>query len=130
MLRLPGRPVDVHVICAHLGLAELHRQQQLELLCHIVRDEVPSDAPLIVAGDFNDWGAKLDAPMRALGLSRAHVAGTPASRSNTFPSRLPVFSMDRIYVRGLHCLSTSVPRGVAWARMSDHLPLVAELALD
>jgi endonuclease/exonuclease/phosphatase family metal-dependent hydrolase len=55
VLRLPGRTVDVHAICAHLGLAETHRQQQLELLCHIVRDEVPPDAPLVVAGDFNDW---------------------------------------------------------------------------
>ena len=32
-----------------------HRQQQLDLLCQIVRTEVPDDAPLIVAGDFNDW---------------------------------------------------------------------------
>jgi len=38
--------------------------------------------------------------------------------------------MDRFYTRGLRCLSTSVPRSVAWARMSDHLPLVAELALE
>jgi endonuclease/exonuclease/phosphatase family metal-dependent hydrolase len=34
--------------------------------------------------------------------------------------------MDRFYVRGLACASTMVPRGKAWARMSDHLPLVAE----
>jgi len=41
-----------------------------------------------------------------------------------------MFSMDRVYLRGLRCLSTWVPRGTAWARMSDHLPLVVELALD
>ena len=67
--------------------------------------------------------------MSDCGLSRGCVSGDPPARFNTFPSRLPVFSMDRIYLRGLRCLSTSVPRGVAWARMSDHLPLVAELAL-
>jgi endonuclease/exonuclease/phosphatase family metal-dependent hydrolase len=33
-------------------------------------------------------------------------------------------------VRGFHCESTSVPRGAAWARMSDHLPLIAELTLE
>ena len=43
--------------------------------------------------------------------------------SPTFPSRVPVFSLDRIYIRGLRCVSTFVPRGTAWARMSDHLPL-------
>ena len=40
---------------------------------------------------------------------------------------MPVFSLDRFYLRGLQCRTTMVPRGTAWARMSDHLPLVAEL---
>ncbi|MEO0003939.1 MAG: hypothetical protein RLZZ22_1631, partial [Pseudomonadota bacterium] len=31
--------------------------------------------------------------------------------------------------RGLRLLSAQVPHGRAWARMSDHLPLIAELAL-
>jgi endonuclease/exonuclease/phosphatase family metal-dependent hydrolase len=44
----------------------------------------------------------------------------------TFPSRVPVFALDRIYTRGLRCRATYVPRGPAWTRMSDHLPLVAE----
>jgi endonuclease/exonuclease/phosphatase family metal-dependent hydrolase len=39
-----------------------------------------------------------------------------------------VFSHDRIHSRGLRCLSTFVPRATSWARMSDHLPMVAELA--
>ena len=45
----------------------------------------------------------------------------------TFPSLMPVFALDRFYLRGLACRSTLVPRGMTWARMSDHLPLVAEL---
>ena len=44
-------------------------------------------------------------------------------------SRLPVFSLDRIYMRGFRCEATMVPRGTGWARMSDHLPYVAELEL-
>jgi hypothetical protein len=47
----------------------------------------------------------------------------------TFPSLAPVFALDRFYLRGLSCRSTMVPRGLSWARMSDHLPLVAELEL-
>ena len=122
--------VTVHAINAHFGLIHASRVRQVERLAQFIESEVPADAVLIVAGDFNDWGAKLDGPMRALGLARARVPGMPAGRAYTFPSRMPVFSMDRIYTRGLRCLSTSVPRGVAWARMSDHLPLVAELALE
>jgi endonuclease/exonuclease/phosphatase family metal-dependent hydrolase len=41
----------------------------------------------------------------------------------------PVFSLDRIYLRGLRCSAMQIPRGAAWARMSDHLPLLAELEL-
>ena len=48
----------------------------------------------------------------------------------TFPSRVPVFALDRFYMRGLTCRATMVPRGSGWARMSDHLPLVAELEPD
>ena len=90
---------------------------------------MPAGEPLIVAGDFNDWGDKLDGLMNGCGLMRAIVAGDPPARFNTFPSRMPLFSMDRFYARGFQCLSTAVPRGAAWARMSDHLPLVAELEL-
>ena len=121
---------EMHAIVAHFGLVHASRVRQVERLAKFIETKVPPGALLIVAGDFNDWGAKLDAPMEAFGLQRAARAGDPPTRTHTFPSRLPVFSMDRIYVRGLKCLSTSVPRGAAWARMSDHLPLVAELTLE
>ena len=122
--------VLVHAIVAHFGLIHASRVRQVERLARFIEAEVPPDELLIVAGDFNDWGARLDEPIGAFGLRRAAVPGEPPTRCNTFPSRLPVFSMDRIYVRGLQCVSTSVPRGAAWARMSDHLPLIAELTLE
>ena len=122
-----GRPI--HVIVLHLGLIAASRARQIEQLGRFVEREIPRKEALVVAGDFNDWGQRLDALMTQCSLARARVAGDPAARINTFPSRIPLFSMDRIYVRGFRCVSTSVPRGTAWARMSDHLPLVAELEL-
>ena len=50
-------------------------------------------------------------------------------RLPTFPARLPLLHLDRIFVRGLRPLSAHVPHGRAWSRMSDHLPLIAELGL-
>jgi endonuclease/exonuclease/phosphatase family metal-dependent hydrolase len=38
-----------------------------------------------------------------------------------------VFALDRVYLRGLRCRSTHVPRGAGWRRWSDHLPLIVEL---
>jgi endonuclease/exonuclease/phosphatase family metal-dependent hydrolase len=121
--------LTLHAVVAHFGLTHSSRVRQVERLARFIDAEVPADALLIVAGDFNDWAERLDALMHMCGLRRAMVEGSTRARLSTFPSRVPVFSLDRIYTRGLRCVSTSVPRGVAWARMSDHLPLVAELEL-
>lgn len=119
--------VEIHAIVAHFGLIHSSRVRQADRLAAYIDANVPRRAPLIVAGDFNDWGEKLDLPMKAKGLARA--AAPDGKRPLTYPSRVPVFSLDRVYMRGLRCVSTFVPRGNAWARMSDHLPLVAELDL-
>jgi endonuclease/exonuclease/phosphatase family metal-dependent hydrolase len=86
--------------------------------------EVPKSAPLIVAGDFNDWGSLVP---RSLG--QAGLAAFAARRIATFPSRLPLVQLDHVYARGMTPTSLHVPSGGAWARMSDHLPLIAEFDL-
>ena len=53
VLQVPGHE-EFHAICVHLGLREPHRAQQLELLCNLL-DSLPQGAPVVVAGDFNDW---------------------------------------------------------------------------
>jgi len=128
-LRVPGRVVEVHVICAHLGLAEAHRQQQLELLCHIVRDEVPADAPLVVAGDFNDWRCHAHEILeQGAGLREVFVhANGKAAR--TFPARFPLLQLDRIYVRNAAVHAPVVLPRRPWSHLSDHAPLVAEIEL-
>lgn len=129
LLHVPVRwqGLEVHAVVAHLGLMHSGRVRQVQRLADFIAANVPPNELLVIAGDFNDWGEKLDAPMREHGLTRAQSPSR--TRQATFPSRLPFFSLDRIYVRGLRCLSTQVPKGPAWARMSDHLPLVAELEL-
>ena len=120
--------VEVHVVVVHFGLIHSGRMRQVERLSEFVAAFIPPGAPLLVAGDFNDWGGRLDAPLQDIGLQRARCGGPFNER--TFPSRVPLFALDRVYVRGLVCVSSHVPRGGGWARMSDHLPLLVELALD
>jgi endonuclease/exonuclease/phosphatase family metal-dependent hydrolase len=119
---------NVHAVVVHFGLAHSSRVRQVQRLADFIRAEVPPGEMLVVAGDFNDWGERLDEPMRELGLARAEAAGARRARPATFPSLAPLFALDRFYLRGLACRRTMVPRGMTWARMSDHLPLVAELA--
>ncbi|OYU98392.1 MAG: endonuclease [Burkholderiales bacterium PBB5] len=130
LLHVPVRwhGVDVHVVVAHFGLIHRSRVRQVERLAEFIADEVPPGAPLMVAGDFNDWGGKLDGPMAEAGLARALANGGERAQ-RTFPSRVPVFALDRVYTRGLACVSAMVPRNAGWARMSDHLPLLVELRL-
>ena len=45
----------VHCVCAHFGLFAKGRREQTRALIDYVRNEIPVDAPLIIAGDFNDW---------------------------------------------------------------------------
>jgi endonuclease/exonuclease/phosphatase family metal-dependent hydrolase len=129
VIRVPGQPLDVHAICVHLGLAESHRQHQLDLLCEMVRGEVPDNAPLIVAGDFNDWRRRANALLeREIGMREVFVQayGEPAK---TFPARFPLLCLDRIYVRNASVhLPVVLPRK-PWSHLSDHAPLVAEIHL-
>jgi endonuclease/exonuclease/phosphatase family metal-dependent hydrolase len=101
--------------------------RQVERLARFIDSEVPPGESLVVAGDFNDWGERLDGAMAELGVTRAVDPRARRADCVTFPSLAPVFALDRFYLRGLACSSTAVPRGTTWARMSDHLPLVAEL---
>lgn len=116
--------VEVHVVVVHFGLIHAGRERQVKRLGEYIARELPPAAPLIVAGDFNDWGAKLLRPMADLDLKTFDSLRLP-----TYPARLPLLHMDRIYVRGLRPLSAHVPHGRIWTRMSDHLPLIAELEL-
>jgi endonuclease/exonuclease/phosphatase family metal-dependent hydrolase len=116
--------VEVHVVVVHFGLIPAGRERQVKRLGEFIAHELPASAPLIVAGDFNDWGAKLLKPMADLDLKTFDSMRLP-----TYPARLPLLHLDRIYVRGLRPLTAHVPHGRSWTRMSDHLPLIAELEL-
>jgi endonuclease/exonuclease/phosphatase (EEP) superfamily protein YafD len=93
-------------------------------LQRFIEREIPSSAPLLVAGDFNDWGALVEQALAPTGL-RAFKGANQL----TFPARLPLVQLDYVYARGLTPMGAHVPLGRIWWRMSDHLPLIAEFAL-
>jgi endonuclease/exonuclease/phosphatase family metal-dependent hydrolase len=114
----------VHVIVLHLGLIAGSRLRQVEQMLRFIEREIPAREPLVVAGDFNDWGGKLRPAMHAMGLH-----DFIGERALTYPSRLPLAQLDYVYARGLKPLGLEIPRGRIWWRMSDHLPLIAEFRL-
>ncbi len=118
----------VHAIVLHLGLIKGSRVRQIAQLKDFIDREIPPEDALIVAGDFNDWGARMRYAMNAAGLRDSSDLRGP--RTLTYPSRLPVAQLDFIYGRHLAPTACSVPRGPIWARMSDHLPLVTDFLLS
>ena len=50
--------------------------------------------------------------------------GRPA---RSFPAVFPLFTLDRIYVRGFQVEAAQVLHGSRWRRLSDHAPLIAQL---
>ena len=113
--------LDVHVIVLHLGLIAGSRLRQIEQLVRFIEREIPRRAPVIIAGDFNDWGGKLRPA-----LNKAGLRDFSAERLWTYPSRLPLTQLDYVYARGLKPVGVEIPRGRIWWRMSDHLPLIAQ----
>lgn len=126
VLDVPGHH-EVHAICVHLGLREGHRRKQLELLCRLL-DCLPPDAPVIAAGDFNDWRLRADAMLAEQSMHEvfSEHLGEPAK---SFPARWPLLRLDRIYLRNA---SGHLPRVLStrpWSHLSDHAPLSVEVRL-
>ncbi|OIP17890.1 MAG: endonuclease [Comamonadaceae bacterium CG_4_9_14_3_um_filter_60_33] len=121
MLNFHGKMV--HVLVVHLGLVKASRVRQVAQLKRFIEREIPASAPLLVAGDFNDWGKTVQQAMAQEGLQAWNA------RQPTFPSRLPLAQLDYVFARNLTPMGLMVPQGRIWTRMSDHLPLIAEFTL-
>lgn len=110
-----GTPL--RVIVTHLGRNAIERGiQAKKLIAHIGK---PSDVPIVLMGDFNEW-FPLSGNLRYLYGKIGKTKTMP-----TFPSRLPVFSLDRIWLLhgGKNCEQKAVSTPVS-KYASDHLPVV------
>ena len=134
-LSLPGREprgalditlgcgeISCRVIATHLGLQPGERRTQIRALLALL-DRHESDVAVLL-GDLNEW-LLWGRPLRWL-----HRHFSPSPHLRTFPSRLPLFALDRIWVRPADCIRVIETHDTALARQaSDHLPLKADLDL-
>lgn len=126
VLAVPGQG-EVHTVCVHLGLSEAQRNQQLRFLCDLLQ-RIPEGAPVIVAGDFNDWRQRADTILAGAGMREVFVEtfGAPA---RSFPARWPLLCLDRIYLRNAKAFMPQVLARKPWSHLSDHVPLAVEVHL-
>jgi endonuclease/exonuclease/phosphatase family metal-dependent hydrolase len=129
VLQIPGRDTNVHAICVHLGLAESHRLKQLHMLCDMVHKDIPPSAPVIAAGDFNDWRMRAHDVLEQGASMHEVFVQAHGKAARTFPARLPLLRLDRIYVRNAIGHAPVVLPIKPWSHLSDHAPLAAEIEL-
>jgi endonuclease/exonuclease/phosphatase family metal-dependent hydrolase len=121
---------QLHCVCVHLSLFGRSRRRQMDALATQLEAIVPQDAPLIIAGDFNDWRNRAhDHLAERLGLIEV-FAGVGGRPPRSFPATLPVLRLDRIYVRGFAIESATVHFGPPWSQISDHAALSAFLSAE
>jgi len=106
----------VHCFVVHFGLLARSRERQLEALIEWIRRAVPAKAPLIIAGDFNDWRNTLSRRLcESIGVIEAFDAlrpGMPRTQQAVWYVR------DRLADLGVDVAHESVrlPRRVKSAR--------------
>jgi endonuclease/exonuclease/phosphatase family metal-dependent hydrolase len=110
----------IGIVAAHLGLWPLERRRQFRRLKARIPDI--GGGPMIALGDFNDF------PGRGLAERNLCPPFEPTTSIATYPSRLPLLPLDRIwYSKPLECVTIATIRDTE--HVSDHLPLLASLRL-
>ena len=112
------------VIAVHLGLLRLSRLDQARALLDIFLG-LPR-MPTILLGDFNEWRRRRRS---ALGLLEPTFGVAPSILS--FPSRRPIFPLDRILGWPAGLITDLAIHDTSLAlQSSDHLPLTARVRLS
>ena len=112
----------LRLVATHFGLSIRERRSQLQAIQPSLEDS-PADLTILCA-DFNEWQ-----PFSRIHRKLRRLMG-PAPVVRTFPSRVPVFSLDRVYASPIATFVSSKTLGTVDARRaSDHLPIVADFDL-
>lgn len=126
-INMIGFDKALHAICLHLGLFARWRYQQLLSVAEYIEKHIPAEAPMIIAGDFNDWSTLAGKQFaKRLGLREVFEHHT-GRHAKSFPSWLPMLRLDRVYVRGFHIKHVAVHSGPRFIQLSDHAILTATL---
>lgn len=126
-LKLPGSGEGLHCICIHLGLLHRSRKKQFRKMREYIQEMVPENEPLLIAGDFNEWRrSKKDELETRLFMKDAGVE-LYGRKLHTFPAVLPIFPLDRIYLRGFKAVQARIINKGSCGRLSDHAAYFAEV---
>ena len=114
---------SLRVVATHLGLRPAERRDQILRILPLFTEHKGDRE--VLAGDLNEWF------LWGRPLRRLHRYFSPTPAPPTFPARLPVFALDRIYASPRKMLKELFVHDTPLARVaSDHLPVIATLDLE
>jgi endonuclease/exonuclease/phosphatase family metal-dependent hydrolase len=126
-----GKNVLLRLFNAHLGTGYIERRKQAQILVDRKLLGNPKFSGYrIVLGDFNEW-----TPGLTTKLLKAHLTSVDLRpyrrRMKSYPGMLPFMHLDHIYFDPAFQLQNVALYKNKLAKIaSDHLPLVAEFALN
>jgi endonuclease/exonuclease/phosphatase family metal-dependent hydrolase len=115
----------LRIVTTHLGLLRRSRALQADAILTAVSTR--SERPTLLLGDLNEW--RLGARSSILTFDPAFGPMTAALPS--FPSRFPLFALDRILANPPDLIAGIEVHDTPLARVaSDHLPIKARIDLE
>lgn len=112
----------LRIVAAHLGLLRRSRAKQTEAILTNVCER--SERPTLLLGDLNEWRLGQKSSLHTLDPE----FGPLTAALPTFPSRFPVFALDRILGNPETMVLDLEVHATPLARVaSDHLPIKARI---
>jgi endonuclease/exonuclease/phosphatase family metal-dependent hydrolase len=119
-VRLDAGDATLRVIATHLGLLPSERRDQVQRILASVEED--DRTVTVLLGDINEWF------VAARALRWLHARFGQGAGGRTYPSWMPLFKLDRIWVRPTTALGTfQVHVTPVTRRASDHLPVTATI---
>ncbi len=120
--QLHAHGTQLSVVATHLALVDRTRHRQVR---HLLEHPHFDSGPVILLGDMNAWRR-----CRATRALEANLRGHGSLEwPPSFPATRPVLALDRVYARNARVVDVQAHFTEASRRASDHLPVVARVAL-
>ncbi len=129
-LEISSPAYQLHLINTHLSVRRDERKRQVRALLGAEwMAKAEKQVPLVVCGDLN--ASPFSGVYRTLGRQLVDVQRGSSLRRATWPSRLPFWRIDHMFVGpGISVDSCRVVDDGLARVASDHLPLVADLSFE
>lgn len=124
---IPELEKEIILANTHLDLTQGGRNKQATLIIDDLKRE--SDTPWILVGDFNDWNKKISTRIERELQAREAFKYLHGNYPSTFPSFMPLLSLDRVFLNKITPISAVTLGHGHWKKLSDHLPIYVELEI-